>query len=257
MHALRELQAECYRAFAEGSHRCLLAQLTGADPGLGILIYTNNLLETRRKTLAATYPVVLRLVGESCFRTLAHDYGQDYPSRSGNLAGFGTHFPELLERLYSGGTFGYLSDVARLEWACEEAFVAGNASPLDLASLAHIPEERLGSLRLQLHPTCRLVMSRYPILSIWRANTEGRDDMIDLHVPERVLVARSGQQLELYPVSASGAAFIGALLDGQDLDTACARAESAEVGFDPAEVLTWLARVGLLVEPTQNQLITD
>jgi len=257
VHALRELQLDCYRAFADGSHRCLLAQLTGVDPTVGIGIYTNNLLETRRKTLAASYPVVLSLVGEPCFRTLARDYGQDHPSTSGNLAGFGAHFPALLDRFYDGGRFAYLGDVARLEWACEAAIVAADAPPLDLGSLAGIPEERLGELRLHLHPSCRLVASRYPILTIWLANTEGRDDAIDLGVAEQVLVSRGGQGLALYPISVSDAAFVDALLGGHDLATACDRAESAAAGFDPAAALTWLARARLLVAPSPTQHINS
>lgn len=252
MHALRELQADCYRAFADGCHRSLLAQLAGADPTVGIAIYSNNLLEIRRKTLAASYPVVQRLVGEPCFRTLARDYGQDHPSTSGNLARFGAGFPALLDRLYAGGRFAYLGDVARLEWACEEAFIAGNAQPLDLKSLAGIPEAELGSLRLYLHPSCRLVDSRYPILAIWLANTEDRDGVIDLDVAERVLVARTGERLALYPITACHAAFIDALLHGHDLEQACNRGQSISEGFDPAAVLTWLAQTRLLVEPTPN-----
>jgi len=251
VHGLRELQKRCYDVFVGGDEQRLEGLILGADPASGIAIYQNNALETFTKTLTATYPVISRLVGPACFRTLSRDYMRERPSTSGNLARFGAAFPEFLDAIYRDGRFDYLMDVARLEWACEEAAVAADATRLDLTALSQVPESALPELRLSLHPSCRLIASIYPILTIWRANLDERDEDIPLDRSERVLVARSSD-VELHPLSREFARFIGALLEGSTLAHACQLAELDVAGFDPAPVLTWLARQGLLVEPPLN-----
>ena len=137
MISLRNLQQRCYDAFVMSDVQALLpfvhSDHIAADAR--IQVYQNNAREAFTKTLRLSYPVVAQLVGDDCFRTLARDYLRQYPSRSGDLTDFGAEFATLLHAMYEGTGFAYLSDVARLEWACEVVRGAADSPIADLAQL--------------------------------------------------------------------------------------------------------------------------
>jgi hypothetical protein len=218
--SLRRLQQDAYRAFLGGSTEPLMPALNGArfPTRVAIAVYQNNARETFRKTLAAGYPVVARLVGESCFRGLASRFMRERPSQSGDLQAFGRDFAEFLSSIYGKSEYRYLVDVARLEWAQEEVLLLSEATPVDAQSVARIPEERLESLRLRLNPASRLIASRFPILSIWRVNQHDEPEPVDLDAGgESVLVARQNQRVELIALDAATFALAVALSEGQTI----------------------------------------
>jgi hypothetical protein len=190
------------------THLQMRAAITGNEPSVAprlfasgnipaasrIAVYRNNAREGARKALAATFPVVERLVGATCFRQLAWDYACRRPSQSGNLDFFGNRFPEYLLERFGTTQHAYLSEVARLEWLLHALrFVPLRALPA-IGLLAEADTDRLGGLRVVPSPACRLLHSEYPVLTIWRANQD-RDrepDLIDLSAGgERVLLRRA------------------------------------------------------------------
>jgi hypothetical protein len=218
--SLRRLQQDAYRAFLGGSTEPLMPALDGArlPARVSIAVYQNNARETFRKTLAASYPVVARLVGEACFRGLASKYMRERPSRSGDLQAFGRDFADFLSAIYGESEYRYLVDVARLEWAQEEVLLLSEATPVDAQAVARIPEERLESLRLRLIPSSILIASPFPILSIWRANQHDEPEPVDLDAGgESVLVARKNQRVELIVLDAATFALAAALNEGQTI----------------------------------------
>lgn len=247
MQLLRELQRRCYDAFVHGDTARLVPYVAGPAPAPRIGVYRNNALETARKTLQATFPALRQLVGDACFRTLSRDYLSRFPSRSGNLEHFGAAFPELLDALYGGGEFDYLADVARLEWACEQAWLAPEPGPTDLTALTAVAPEQAEYLRLTLHPSCRLIASRYPVLSVWRTTVEHRDDVVRLDAGgERVLIGRSARGVDLRPLTAAGFAFLDATLRRGNLTEACGAGLAEDPGFEPGALIIDLARWHLL-----------
>jgi hypothetical protein len=191
MNSLRELQRLCERAFLRDDSGPLLAYL-GSDripASARIEVYQNNARETFRKTLARAYPVIERLVGVACFRGLAAMYMREHPSRSGDLQNFGAAFADFLDGQYGSTEFRYLGDVARLEWAIEEALLEPLCAPLSLVALGTIDPEHYATLIFETVPSLRLVGSDYPVLSIWRANQNEAAEEVDL--------AQGGEQLAL------------------------------------------------------------
>ena len=141
----------------------------------GMAIYRRNLLGNLGNALAATYPVVQRLVGDAFFREAARQYILAHPSRSGDLNDYGVSFAAFLAGYPHAATLAYLPDVARLEWACHESYGAVDAAPFDLASLARVSAQDYPRIRFQLHPSVRLLHSEHPIAAIWEANQSGAD----------------------------------------------------------------------------------
>ena len=136
-------------------------------------IYRNAIFANYRHALGASFPVVLRLVGEPFFNAAVDAFVHAHPSVSGDLNVYGDAFGDFLAGYPHAAGLPYLADVARLEWAVDEAQRAGDSVPAPervLAALAAAAPERLPALRLRLDPSCRLVASAFPILHIWQAN---------------------------------------------------------------------------------------
>ncbi|HVC49928.1 MAG TPA: DNA-binding domain-containing protein [Burkholderiales bacterium] len=130
-------------------------------------IYQNTVLANQRNALQISYPVVSALVGESCFKSIALAYSRLYPSNSGNLYGFGKHFPEFIHHHPISSELVYLADVAKLEWLFHELRFAADPSEARLDSLAQIPAHELPTLRFKFQTTVRLFHSEFPVGHIW------------------------------------------------------------------------------------------
>jgi hypothetical protein len=248
MSSLRELQQRAYRAIALDEH--VSFGVGSVDRATARLeVYRNNARVTFEKTLAATYPVVQRLVGEPCFRGLARELAREFPSRSGDLGRFGAELAALLEIYYRDTAFAYLADVARLEWAYAEAETAADARPLDLRALSQIDPDDYSRLRFVLHPTSRFVTSRYPVLTIWEAHQA--DDVRPVALgagAEHVLVLRSTAEVRLHGLDTSTFAFARSLADGETLEEAHETGLAATAPFDLNATLAQLAAMNLFTD---------
>ena len=174
MLSLRDLQ---------GAFAAALAAPASAGPGAAdfdarLAIYRANGRANYRNALAATYPVVRRLTGTPFFAATVDAFVAAHPSCSGDLNVYGGRLAGFLERYGPAANLPYLPDVARLEWALDEANRAADAPRAPdavLAALSIVAPERLPHVRLALDASCRLVSSAFPIQRIWRANQSDRN----------------------------------------------------------------------------------
>lgn len=204
-------------------------------------VYQRNLLANLHAPLAAAYPVVRRLVGDAFFREAAARFARAHPSRSGDLHRHGAELAAFLERYAPARDLPCLPDVARLEWACAEAFHAADGEAFDFAALAALPASRHARVRLQMHPAVRLLRSPHPVASIWEANQPERDGTPGrLDGGEDVLVYRDGFTVRVRSLSAGEWRLLAAVRDGATL---------GELAGDPAlaatlqgDLVAWTAR---------------
>jgi hypothetical protein len=249
--SLRDLQQAFGHAIATGDVGAIGAEIVanGMEPAARLRIYRNNHRETGLACLRSTYPVVERLVGPDYFRQTAFEYLAAHPSRSGSLDDLGRHWPLFLERCFEGGQYAYLADVARLEWACQEASMARDHPSLDLEKLRRVPAERYAALIFLLHPAVRLVASPHPILRIWRANQPESDasERIDPDSPERVLLWRGEQRVELRLADAAEFEFVACVQRGESFAD-CVASAAAHGDFDPTQALQRLVAAQLIVD---------
>ncbi len=222
----------------------------GLDPGARVQVYRNNVFAMFDGALARTYAVLRRRVGDGYFQGLASEYREVHPSLSGDLHWVGRHFPQWLAARLAGSEYAWLADLARLEWACEEAQVAAQAAALDPTALASVAPQDLGDTRLALQAAVRLVESEYPIWSVWRENQPGEPGApVDFSIgPQRVVVACGASGLVLHSVPESHFRFVAALAAGATLGAAV---DDSRLAIEqlPA-VLGWLFSEGLVVEVT-------
>lgn len=220
---LLEMQRAFARALLAGEGAGALALLApGRLPaGRRLAVHVNSVLGGLVGTLAAAYPAVHRVLGEEGFRAVATAFARRHPPRAARLSAYGAGFAAFVETSAAAEARPWLPDLARLDWARNEALFAAEARGLAPEDLAHLPAEAVPALRLAAHPAARLVGSPHPVAAL-RARTLGEPP------PEggaAVLVTRPGRSVQQVSLDAGAAAFLAALLAAESF------AEAAATGF--------------------------
>lgn len=242
MPSLRELQETVAAALLAPAPDGALP-LVVADriaPAERLAVYRNNVRHNYREALRAVYAVVERLVGEHFFDHAADRYTHAHPSASGDIHAFGAQFAAFLAVFEPAAGLPYLPDVARLEWAMHEVFHATAPPPFPLERLAALPDAAHPALRFRPSPACRLLASRWPVDRLWALNQPGVewDDGFDLDAGGvRLLVRRSGFEIELEPLPAADFALLVRLTAGEPLGAALEAAHAGSPDFDLAAFL--------------------
>lgn len=243
MRSLREMQRE-FAAAALFGETAAIAELGIVAGTLGaaarIAVYRNNLYGNYRRSLAATYPVVRRLVGGPFFQALIDAFVRAYPSAHGDVNRYGGELARFLAAYSPASKLKYLPDVARVEWAIDQANIAADAPSLDFAALAAVPTQAFGELRFVLHPSAQIVKSRYPIFRIWQVNQPGYkgDERVDLaEGGDRLLVRRAVDGVTIERLAVGEHAFLVALARHARLEDAEKRATGADASFDLGAML--------------------
>ncbi len=218
-----------------------------------IAIYRGNGRANYRNALAATFPVVARLTGVPFFHAAVDAFVAAHPPVTGDLNVYGDRLPAFLRAYPPAAGLPYLSDVAALEWAIDEANRAADAARVPaavLAALATAPAERLPQVCLTLDPSCRLVASAYPILRIWRANQPDRagDERIALDEGGvALIVRRDAHGVALLSLAPGEHAWLVALARGEALGAAIDAAVAVDSAFDLGAVLRQHIGAGTIV----------
>ena len=250
--SLRDAQRTLARALRKPDDTAPGSDLFGAPAAIAVpdrlAVYRNNARQFFRTALALTYPVLQRRVGEDFFRQLATEYRAVHPSRSGDLHWVGAEFPGWLEARLRDSEYAWLADLARLEWACEEAAAAPTRAPVSLQSLAAIPPESLDGVRLRLQPSLRLVASRWPVWSVWSANQAAGAGPVDLEAgPEHcACVATVDAGVAVFRLGIEAYGLLAELRQDASLADALSRTGTTPDGL--AKVLEWAFAHELVVE---------
>ena len=230
--------AERQRDFLDGVY--------GEAPWPAFAIYRGHAMANLHDALAATYPVVLRLVGDAFFAEAALRFARAHPSRGGDLDDFGEAFAAFLASYPHARSLEYLPDVARLEWACHQSARAAAAPALDAAALALVPPRLHEGLRFDVHPAARVVRSRHPVVSIWRANQPGADGTPQGDGPEDALAMRDADGVRVERIDAFDAALLEGLARGRTLAEATGSFDTALMARSLAGALARYAARGVL-----------
>lgn len=217
-------------------------------------VYRNNVRVSLVAALGARYPVVRRLVGAEFFDAAALLFIARQPPAGPVLAEYGAGFDAFLAGFEPVAGLPYLPHVARLEWLRHRAFHAADAGAIGIDRLAILPPEQLGTVRLALHPAVQLLVSPWPVLSIWTTNAE--DETVKPlgpdAGPESVLVTRPALQVLLHRLPAGADRLLAALADDAPLGEAVTGAAEAEPAFDTASALALLFSAGAIAGLTEG-----
>lgn len=213
-----------------------LIQAGRFDPYGRLRVYQNNTRASLTSTLMGVFPVTTQLVDERYFRYAASEFVRLNPPREPRLVRYGTEFPPFLRTFERLQEMPFVSEVARLEWAIAEALDAPSRPARTLADLDVDVEGTTPELVLQ--PSLRLLVSHWPVLSIWAAHQQGHNPSeIDpsQREAERIALWRQGDSVRFAKLSSTEFAFRHALQTGRDLDKAVTRAAVHDPMFDALE----------------------
>ena len=247
-------RAERQREFAAAlldPVRPIPAGLVGPDgqpSAVRFAVYRNNVVAGLIDALQESFPATCRIVGDVFFRVMAREYVKIAPPTSPILLNYGAGFAEHIQGFEPARELPYLADVARIERAWLEAYHAAEAVPLEASHFAGIAPDLLPQLRLQLHPSLRVVRSKFPVLTIWRMNVPGGVPVpIDLEAGgEDALIVRPAAAVEVRSLPDGGADFIAALESGAPVLEAATTAWAADERFDLAANLSGLIGCGAI-----------
>lgn len=249
---LAELQERFARAvLAGGSERELLEVLADSfgQRERRLAVYRNNVRHALSSVLEAAFPVVRQLVGVECFTATALAFAARHPPRRPVLYEYGGHLPGFLAGFQPLAELPWLADVARLEWARNEALFAVEREPLTPAQLAAAPPAGLGELYLRPHPSARLLESLWPIHAIWDAHQPAGEPLeaVDLSRAESVLVWRQKGAVRQRLSAVGEFALLAAFAENRPLAEAVAIAAGRDSMFDCAVALARFLNDELLV----------
>ncbi|MBN9469668.1 MAG: putative DNA-binding domain-containing protein [Bosea sp.] len=208
-------------------------------------VYRNNVTVGLIDALAAIYPATRRITGDEFFRAMARFHIRQTPPKSPLLFDYGRDFPDFIAGYAYAEAMPWLADTARIERAWLDAYHAADAEPLPPGAFASIPPESLADVSVALHPSTRVVRSRYAALTIFAANRSPEPvGAINAAEAEEGLITRPDLDVIVTRLPAGGAALIEALAAGLTLGVAMATVLASDPHFDIAAALAGIVEAG-------------
>ena len=216
-----------------------LANPDGAAASKRFDVYRNNVVGSLVRALEAAFPILRKLLGDEFFEAMAGIHARECLPRSPLLMYYGEDMPAFLERFEPVAHRPFLPDVARLELAMRRSYHAADVEPMAPGAIAALLPDKLMGARVVLAPGVELVRSRWPILGIWRANTEAEAPEPEPEEArgEDVLITRRQFDPEPALLPPGGAAFVEALKAGHRISEAVDEGLTAAQDFDLAAAL--------------------
>jgi hypothetical protein len=192
---LAQMQAAMFQAVTgEGALVETAALVHGGvlSPEHRIGIYAEMYWLRMRDSLRSDYPCVLRVLGNDDFDGLVARHLRRQPSTNYSLARLGNGLGETIRQ--AEPSLAWLPDLAELEWARAEAFVALDAPVLTPAALGNVTAETFAHVRVLVSPSLRLLTPAFDVLPVWRALEGGApwQDLIVKRADSPLLVWRQG-----------------------------------------------------------------
>lgn len=245
------MQTDFAAALLDAERRPPAGLFAIADLDERFAVYRNNVVSGLSRALAAGFPAVETIVGTEFFAAMAAIYVRIAPPASPVLLDYGATLPDFLAQFEPAAELPYLADVARLELAYTRAFHAADAAALPADRLGGIATERIGAVRIGLHPSLQILRSAHPAADIWAMNT-GRAPLCEIAdwTAQDVLLLRPQYDVAVIVLAPGEAEFLAKLQAGAVLEQAAAAALNETDTFDLASALAALFTRGAVVAIT-------
>lgn len=215
----------------------------------GLAIYQNNYRVQLVGCLEVSYPLLLARMGEDAFRQVAVAYVDDHPPHAWTLDAYGADFGTTLrERLPNHPD---LHELAWIEWALSEAFVAPDTVSLSQDALAKIDWD---AARLKLNPSLREHTATTNAYAVWAALQDGTEtpDGMMLDATGGLVAWRRGFSCQLRQIDAIEFAALSSLRDDDRFASLCDDlvdhlGEEAGIAKAGALLADWIA-AGIVVD---------
>ncbi|MBX2879059.1 MAG: DNA-binding domain-containing protein [Granulosicoccus sp.] len=235
-------QSEVAQALLDANVVCPAHITQQSDDGTSrrFNIYRNNRATSLIENLEATYPAVLKLVGDSYFKAVARQFIDIHPPQSPVMFEYGENFGEYLCSMPTAQQILYVADVAKIEWLRNKAYHAPDAPLVKLSDAAAMLPEHLANAVPALHPSVGMLSSKWAAGSIWSATVAGQPEQMQIRVDigEHLLVLRRGFDVVQYIVSGHEMQFLRSCAEGLNITQAASKVMEQDVDFNTGEALT-------------------
>ena len=177
-----------------------------------------------RDVLRDAFPAVSAGLGAD-FEPVVADFLRAHPSTSPSLDALGARFPGFVRASRPAW-----ADLAALEWARGQSFIALDGPVVDFAALQAHPPESWPEVSLRAHPSVRVLELAFDPLPALRAQRDGKQVPAPLEAPTALVVWRSGFEVFHAPIDSKEAAALRVLLPGASLPEVLAPFEELEDG---------------------------
>ena len=208
-------------------------------------VYRNNVMVSLIGALEQKFPVCRLIVGDDFFRDMARSHVRRARPTSPLIMLYGDDFPAFIDGYEPARSVAYLGDVARLEVSWMRAYHAADQDALDIAAIAATDPEVLAASRIVPHASAALLLSRWPVGSIWEAHQHEPVAKLARSGAETVLIVRPQAEVKVHILPPSDRAFAEALFAGAALGDA-ALAGGVNEDFDFGRALIGLASLGMI-----------
>jgi hypothetical protein len=255
MPTLREVQGGLATAILRGGADAIGATIVadGLTPDARVQVYRNHVFSSLTDALAATYPVVCRLVDRRFFDFAADRYVRRHLPDSPCLHEYGATFADFLADFPPCAALPYLADVARLEWAMNTVLHAEERPPMAPAMLGTVSPEDTGRIVVETDPAASWLRSAWPIDRIWHAHQLDADSVLPVDLTSggvSLEIRRQGETVGLRRLDSATVVFRTGLAEGATLETAADAALAENPDFDLTEALRALLAEALLTNVT-------
>lgn len=137
---------------------------------LGLAAYQNNYRSQLVNVLKASYPQLLSRMGEEAFLPVAIHHIDQHPPSSWTLDEYGADFRQTLRAMYPHNPD--LEELAWIEWALAESFVAPDATGMAIHELGDIDWDHA---HLRLAPSFRQQVITTNVDAVWSALQDQSD----------------------------------------------------------------------------------
>lgn len=191
----------------------------------GINVYRGNYRSALVEALRNTYERTLRWVGEEAFTRAATHHLIVNPPSSWTIDDAGMGFDATCAELFTENR--EVAELAWLEWAMLEAFVAADEDALDGARFAQVTSGFGDSdwAEMRLRFVCALTIGtvHHDLPRLWKALASEEFERFDsaLEEPMGCLVWREGERSTFKLVEPREAALLSALVDGASFGDGC------------------------------------
>ncbi len=142
--------------------------------GASLAIYRSNRRQAELAALAQVFPIVVTVLGRSCFLALAGRFLDQGPRQGRDLNRYGRGFGPFLAEQPQLQDYPYLAHLAAMEYGLNLAYYAPDTPPWELAALARVPQPEQGRIRLRLRKDLHLLASPWPLYQLWHHHQRGK-----------------------------------------------------------------------------------
>ncbi|MEO8011382.1 MAG: putative DNA-binding domain-containing protein [Dokdonella sp.] len=190
---------------------------------VGLSIYAIAYRARLREALDNDHPMLALYLGDALWMQFCDGYIDAHPSRVRSLRDFGASVPSYLSRQSPFAAQPQIAELAQFERLLLDVFDAPEAAVVEWHDMLGLAAKAWPALRLQLHPSVRVMHCATAVVSIWRALKSGESPPTTLHSSApATLLWRDAERISRFrSIAADELAAIGAFVAGADFAAVC------------------------------------